>query len=125
MEAYKTIFDTWRSQVDSSATQQLLRGLRDRSGWRTSAAGEWFSAVAGRRWIVFRSGFFLTLIWYRSTKTTQAYVRHWWDSISAIEDGLARFDFARQQETRGKDEYRKLLRQTAWISLVSLGFFFS
>ncbi len=50
-------------------------------------------------------------------------MRHWWDSILAIEDGLAPFDFARQLETRGKDEYRKLLPQIpilfgiAWLLL--------
>jgi hypothetical protein len=129
MEVYKTIFDTWRSQVDSSWQRSNYF-----AAFEIAAVGGSWVLVSGLArlpvgaGIVFSvGGFLLTVIWYRSTKKTQAYVRHWWQSMLAIEDGLAPHDFARQLEAKGDDEYRRLLPRipilfgTAWVLLFITG----
>jgi hypothetical protein len=125
LEVYKTIFETWRSQVDSSWQRSTYFAAFEIA----AVGGCWLLVSDFRRLpvgagIVFSvGGFLLTRIWYRSTRKTQAYVRHWWESMLDVEDGLAPYDFARQLEARGEDEYRKLLPQIpilfgiAWVLL--------
>src|ERR1039458_4861270 len=112
IEAYKTIFDTWRSQVDSSWQRSSYFAAFEIA----AIGGCWFLVSGGTKLPVGAGvlcsigGFLLTMIWYSSTKKTQDYVRHWWRSILAIEQGLALspYDFAQQLEKQGRDEYRKL-----------------
>jgi hypothetical protein len=128
MEVYKAIFDTWRSQVDSSWQRSNYF-----AAFEIAAIGGCWLLVSGEKrlpvgvGILFSAGgLWLTWIWYRSTKKTQAYVRHWWDSLMKVEDWLALspYDFARQLERKGGEEYRRLLKQipllfgVAWIVLL-------
>ena len=74
-------------------------------------------------------GLILTLTWHSSTKKTQDYVRHWWNSLIDLERSLnlAPHDYAQQLEKAGNDEYRKLpiriplLFSAAWILLLVVG----
>lgn len=129
---YKTIFDTWRSQVDSSwqrSTYFAAFEIAAIGGCWLLASGEKLLPV-GAAIVVSVGGLLLTLIWYLSTKKTQEYVRHWWESVLAIENGLlptpSPYNFAQQLDRKGKDEYRKLLPgipvlfSAAWIALFTL-----
>ncbi|MFZ1084413.1 MAG: hypothetical protein WAN35_05575 [Terracidiphilus sp.] len=134
LDLYKTIFDTWRSQVDSS--------------WqRSSYFAAFETAAIGGCWLLIRDNSFLsvgaaiafsfgavllTTVWYFSTVKTSMYVRHWWDSIIAIETKLKmniqHYDFASQLESKPKcfPKYRYLVQAIpilfgmAWISLFTL-----
>jgi hypothetical protein len=129
MEVYKAIFDTWRSQVDSSWQRSNYFAAFEIAAlggcWLlVSDEKRLLPVVAGIAFSI--GGLCLTWIWYRSTQKTQAYVRHWWDSLIEIENGLAlnAYAFAQRLETKGKDEYRKLLKKIpllfgiAWVLLL-------
>jgi|SRR6266567_564447 len=95
------------------ATQHLLCRFRDCSTRRLLVSDEKKLLSVGTGIAFSVGGLLLTRIWYRSTKKTQAYVRHWWDSLIKVENGLSlnTYAFAQQLESQGKDEYRKLLTQ--------------
>jgi hypothetical protein len=131
MEMYKTIFDTWRSQVDSSWQRSSYF-----AGFEIAAIGGCWLLVSNKEplslgaGIVFSiGGLILTLTWHSSTKKTQDYVRHWWNSLIDLERSLnlAPHDYAQQLEKAGNDEYRKLpiriplLFSAAWILLLVVG----
>ncbi len=78
-------------------------------------------------------GLVIAIIWYHSTNKTWAYVRHWWDSIRAIEADLALrpYDFAERLESKQSlqrsTQYRNLVRAIpilfifAWALLFLIG----
>jgi hypothetical protein len=136
LNLYKTIVETWRSQVDSS--------------WQRSSYFAAFETAAfGGCWLLVRDnallsigaaiafsfgGILLTTIWYCSTIKTSGYVRHWWKSIIAIEAdlrmNLQHYDYARQLDSKQKcfpiPKYRCLVQAipllfgTAWVALFLL-----
>ena len=123
MDVYKIIFDTWRSQVDSSWQRSSYF-----AAFEIAAIGGCWFLVSGRK--IFQAGsglafsfggLILTVIWHLSTKKTQTYVRHWWDSIRAIEKALALspYDFAQQLESQQENaagvKYQMLVR---WIPIL-------
>jgi hypothetical protein len=117
MDLYKTVFDTWRAQVDSSWQRSSYF-----SAIETAAIGGCWLMVSAKDALQIGTsigfsigGFLLTMIWYCSTKKTWGYVRHWWDKIREIEAELALgpYDFAQQleskQERDGGVRYKTLL----------------
>jgi hypothetical protein len=104
MKVYKTIFNTWRSQVDSSWQRSTYFSTFEIAaiggGWYVVSRPEKLQVLAGIGFAV--GGFLLTIIWLVSTKKTSEYVRHWWDSIREIERALALspHDYAQQLETK-------------------------
>src|SRR5258708_17300276 len=104
MGVYKAIFDTWRSQVDSSWQRSNYFAAFEIA----AIGGCWLLVSDEKRLLPVAAGIafsigglWLTRIWYRSTKKTQAYVRHWWESLIEVENGLGlnAFAFAQQLET--------------------------
>ena len=131
MDVYKTIFDTWRSQVDSSWQRSNYFAAFEIAAiggcWLLVSAKDTLPVGTGLGFSV--GGLLLTMIWFCSTKKTWGYVRHWWDKIRDIEADLALspYDFAQQleskQERDGDVRYKTLLLgipflfSLAWIAL--------
>jgi hypothetical protein len=134
LDLYKTIVDTWRSQVDSSWQRSSYF-----AAFETAAIGGcWLlardnsSLSVGAAIAVSFGGILLTTIWYCSTIKTSGYVRHWWKSIIAIEADLRmdiqHYDFASQLESKPKcfPKYRCLVQAIpllfgmAWAALFIL-----
>jgi hypothetical protein len=133
---YKTIFDTWRSQVDSSWQRSNYF-----AAFETAAIGGCWLLVSSHRRLSIGAaiafsvgGLLLTAIWYVSTVKTWYYVRHWWDSIATIEKTLALDPFNFVEKLEAKKEkpwscvpYRYLVRAIpfifgiVWLSLLILG----
>ena len=110
MDLYSTIFDTWRSQVDSSWQRSGYFAAFETAAiggcWLLVAHGAllWDWAAIGFSF----GGLLLTAIWYLSTCKTWGYVRHWWDAIIQLEGALAlaerQHDFATRLDL--KNEHR-------------------
>ena len=128
---YQTIFETWRSQVDS---------YRQRSAY--FAAFE-TAAIAGC-WDVLRQnktlwvgillailGSFLTFAWIYNNHKVHKYVVHWWDSLRKLEKQLHMdaegTDFVTQQQGGGFPPYSMLVQVVpvlfliGWLSLFVWG----
>lgn len=131
MEVYKTIFDTWRSQVGSYWQRSNYFAAFETAAiagcWHLAGSSHLLEAGAGAGLCLL--GIWLTGVWYQSNKKTHAYVRHWWDAIRKTEEqlGLAPSDFAQQLELaqelgrQGKSggQYRDLIQQVPKIFLVA------
>ncbi len=126
MEVYKTIFDTWRSQVDSSWQRSSYF-----AAFEIAAIGGCWLLVSGDRRLPIEAGigfsvggFLLTVIWAVSTSKMHEYVRHWWDSIQKIEAALALspHDYAEQLEFK-REQARSILPYK--LLVVSIPFVFS
>jgi hypothetical protein len=141
MGVYKTMFETWRSQVDSYWQRSSYFAV-----FETAAVSGCWILVSGSRLVEILAGLalsilgtLLTVVWHYSNKKTHTYVRHWWDSVRKIEArlNLAPNDFAEQltqaQEIRhqrdGGIQYRDLIQRVpllfgiAWavLFLVAVG----
>jgi len=111
LEVYKTIFATWRSQVDS----YWQRSNYFAAFGTAAIAGSWYlvnrSAMPdlGASLLLSMLGIWLTIVWYRSNKKTHMYVRHWWDSLGRIEQRLriAPSDFAQQLELGQEEQHQR------------------
>jgi len=135
IEVYKTIFDTWRSQVDSYWQRSNYFAL-----FETAAVGACWHLVSGSHKLEVGAGvglsvlgICLTFVWYRNNAKTHGYVRHWWDSMGKIEAqlNLTPNDFASQldrkqdeeHKERGGWEYRDMIQKVpilfgvAWVAL--------
>lgn len=132
MEVYKAVFETWRSQVDSSWQRSNYFAAFETAG----LAGGWL-LVSGSRIVevlacsIFSSlGIALTVVWYKNNKKVHTYVRHWWDSVRKCEKELklAPYDFAEKleehQEKQKMVQYRELIQWLpklfgiGWIALL-------
>jgi hypothetical protein len=87
MEIYKTLFETWRSQVNSYWQRSNYFAV-----FETAAlAGCWSLMEHGHLWMgLFGAGLgiCLTIVWWSSNSTVHSYVVYWWEAIKAIEHKL-------------------------------------
>ncbi len=136
MDVYKTLFETWRSQVDSYWQRSNYFAV-----FETAAVSGCWILISGSRMVEIVAGLVLsilgiglTMVWHHSNDKTHTYVLHWWDSIRNIETrlNLAPNDFAEQltqaQEIRhqrdGGIQYRDLIQRVpllfgiAWAALL-------
>lgn len=115
MEVYKTIFETWRSQVNSYWQRSNYFAAFETAAiagcWHLASSSRLLEAGASVGLCVL--GIWLTVVWYLSNDKTHTYVRHWWNAIGKLEEqvGLAPNDFARQLELqrRGGCRYSRLI----------------
>jgi hypothetical protein len=128
MEIYKTLFETWRSQVNSYWQRSNYFAV-----FETAAlAGCWSLMEHGHLWMgLFGAGLgiCLTIVWWSSNSTVHSYVVYWWEAIKAIEhklllqnDGL---DFVSRHSGSGRwPRYSHLVQivpvvfMVAWIGLL-------
>ena len=88
LEVYKTIFETWRSQVNSYWQRSNYFAV-----FETAAlAGCWSlmgqsHTVLGLLSVVV--GISLTIIWWGSNSAVHRYVEHWWNSLKIVEKQLS------------------------------------
>ena len=134
MGLYKTTLETWRSQVDSSWQRSSYF-----SAFEIAAIGGCWLLVSkdSLLWIGAAIGFsfgalLITMIWCLSTAKTWEYVRHWWDSVTELEDALGlgkqQRDFATRLEQKNKCGVRykwlvcgiPVLFELAWFALFVL-----
>jgi hypothetical protein len=136
MEIYRTIFETWRSQVDSYWQRSNYFAVFETAAlagcWYLMECKHWcmglFSAILG---------ILLTVIWLLNNSKVHTYVLHWWDSIKVIEGHLSledqQFDFARQLDRKPRGCVNRIpysclvqfvpgLFMIAWIGLLGYGF---
>src|ERR1017187_4444212 len=100
----KTLFETWRSQVDSywqrSNYFAAFETAAIAASWYLVSKSDELNVGAGL--VLSMLGIWLTVAWHQSNEKTHTYVRHWWDSIIRIEGRLgltpSSLDFARQLE---------------------------
>jgi len=92
VEVYKTVFETWRSQVESSWQRSTYFAAFEIA----AIGGCWLLVSDEKRLLPVAAGIafsigglWLTRIWYKSTTKTQAYVLHWWKGIIEVEKGLS------------------------------------
>jgi len=86
-EVYRTIFETWRYEVDSYWQRNNYF-----AAFETAAlAGCWYVVDHTHLWagLAFSIlGFASALIWFLTSMAVHRYVDYWWDSIKEIEDKL-------------------------------------
>jgi hypothetical protein len=120
-EVYRTIFETWRSQVNSYWQRQSFF-----AAFETAAlAGCWYVVEH----FYFRAGLAFSVLglssayaWYETTKASHRYIRYWWNSLAKIESHLSLsnygFDFVSKQT--GSDQESHL-----WGFFIPLLFIFA
>lgn len=129
-ELYKSILETWRSQVDSYWQRSNYF-----AAFETAAiAGCWhLHETTKARTVVVVSvlGVLLTVIWLLSNSATHSYVLYWWNALAKTEKKLpveAGFDFVTQHPgSGGLVPYSWLIQLVpiifaiAWLCLLGLG----
>jgi hypothetical protein len=128
-EIYKSLFETWRSQVDSYWQRSNYFAAFE----TVALAGCWHLLDKNHLWTAAALsllGVALTVTWFISNKKTHAYVRHWWRAILSVEGqlNLKPNDFATQIEEQRKACSYGVVIQTvpvlfgiAWVVLFLLG----
>jgi len=125
-EIYKTIFETWRYEVDSYWQRNNYF-----AAFETAAlAGCWYVVEHAYLWpgLVFSLlGLVSTMVWLVTSVAVHRYVDYWWKSIRKIEDKLSLnndgFDYATQNHGSGLHPSRlvlviPLLFAAAWIVIL-------
>lgn len=136
-ELYKTIFETWRFQIDSYWTRSSYFAV-----FETAAlAGVWqIYAPKGanlKTGMIFSLlGIGLTIVWYLNNRRTHRYVQYWWRALIDIEKNYdVRVNFVSEYEDRErldkipgkKFSYHTLIQSipglflVAWIWLLFFG----
>lgn len=128
MEQYKTLFETWRFQVNSYWQRTSYF-----AAFETAAiAGDWYiitgSRNAGAGVLASFLGFFLTLVWLLNNYKTHRYVEYWWKTLGEIDARVNKeYAFvARYPRSKGKLRMRysyvvqsvPTLFLAAWIYLI-------
>jgi len=133
MEIYKTIFETWRSQVDSWWQRSNYFAAFELA----ALAGCWHLVESGHLWTALLGsilGISLTIVWWSSNSAVHNYVDYWWASIRKIEQKVSLqdegFDFVGQHPgSHGWVRYSRLVQivpglfMAAWIVLVGYEFY--
>jgi hypothetical protein len=133
VEVYKTIFETWRFQVDSYWQRSSYFAAFETA----TIAGVWGVLEANRLWtgLTFSVlGLALTLIWFLNNAATHKYVLHWWNALKTVEEKLSLknygTDFVTQHEgSGGMVPYRILIQSVpgiftlAWAALFAWGLY--
>ncbi|MGD0001214.1 MAG: hypothetical protein ABSE21_14050 [Bryobacteraceae bacterium] len=86
-EVYKTIFETWRYEVDSYWQRNSYF-----AAFETAAlAGCWYVVEHAHLWpaLVFSLiGLASTIVWFVTSLAVHRYIRYWWKAIHGIEERL-------------------------------------
>ena len=131
VEVYKTIFETWRFQVNSYWQRSSYFAAFETA----TIAGVWGILEANRLWtgLAFSVlGLALTLIWFLNNRATHSYVLYWWSALKGVEEKLTLkkcgTDFVTQHEgSGGMVPYRILIQSVpgiftvAWATLLVWG----
>jgi hypothetical protein len=97
LEVYKTIFETWRYEVDSYWQRNSYF-----AAFETGAlAGCWYVVEHGYHGsgLAFAlAGLASTIVWWVTSIAVHRYIEYWWESVQKVEQKLALendgFDFA-------------------------------
>jgi hypothetical protein len=135
LEVYKSLFETWRFEVNSH--------------WQRSSYFAAFETVAvAACWELLKSrdapewpgpmlavlGLLLTAVWFLNNRKTHFYAVYWLDAVGAVERKLffeetgLQFATRIQQRQRGLIRHRHLVQAVpaiffvAWVTLLLLGF---
>jgi len=120
MEVYKTIFETWRSQVDSYWQRNTYF-----AAFETAAlAGCWYlveHSHPGMGMFVSILAIGITIVWLLSNSAVHSYIEYWLKAIMTIEKKLSLdeegFDFASKHPGSGA-----LIRYSTLVQLVPMLF---
>lgn len=123
IEIYKTICETWRSQVDS----YWLRSNYFAAFETAALGGCWYLIHNQKPRMGFLGtilGILLTIVWLRSNTTVHHYVEYWWGAIKEIEKKLSLsdegFDFASKHPGSGsRIRYSKLVQCVPWLFMAA------
>ena len=130
-ELYKTIFATWRSQVDSYWQRSNYFAVAETA----ALAGCWYIVEHHHPWpgLLFSLlGITLTIVWFLSSVAVHRYIDYWWKSIMKIEAKLSLrdegFDFVTKHP--GSRMHASILAKivpglflAAWIVILSFSIY--
>jgi hypothetical protein len=121
LEIYKTIFETWRSQVES-----YWRRSAYFAAFETAAIGASWHLLHEQLWAncaLSTLGVLLTLVWLYNNHKVHSYVNHWWSALERIERKLElernETDFVTQQKGGGFIPYHGLIQTVPAIFLIA------
>lgn len=87
-EVYRTIFETWRYEVDSYWQRNNYFAAFE----TVALAGGWYVVEHGHLWsgLAFSVlGLLSTIVWIITSIAVHRYIRYWWQSIKDIEAELS------------------------------------
>jgi hypothetical protein len=119
IEIYKTIFDTWRWQVDSYWQRSSYF-----AAFETAAiAGCWYLVEKKNSLGVLLAllGILLTAVWFLNNRKTHGYVEYWWKALGQLEANLGAEDatFVTRQSGSHYLPYRALVQAVPVIFLAA------
>lgn len=129
-EVYRTIFETWRYEVDSYWQRNNYFAAFE----TVALAGAWYVIEHRYYWsgLIFSLlGIASTIVWLVTSIAVHRYIKYWWQSIKNIEAALSledyKFAFATEHPGSGLHPSQlvhtvPLLFTTAWIVLLVLAF---
>lgn len=127
IDIYKSLFETFRWQVDSYWQRSSYF-----AAFETAAiAGCWYLLDKDNKWLwagfsVSILGTALTIVWFLNNHKTHAYVEYWWNALPLIEGPLG-VNLARGQRGGGCIRYSYLVQAVpvmfflAWSALLVWG----
>jgi hypothetical protein len=117
-EVYKTIFETWRYEVDSYWQRNNYFAAFE----TVALAGCWYVVEHCHLWSGLAFAFLgaaSTVVWFITSLAVHSYIKYWWKSIKKIETELllkdSRFDFATEHPGSG-------LHPSLWVHVVPILF---
>jgi hypothetical protein len=124
-DVYKTIFETWRFQVDSYWTRNAYFAAFETAAF----AGIWelYTAKHPHLYMGMAFSFFcicLTFIWFFNNRRTDQYVKYWWKTLIDIEEMNADpITFVSRYQRRAElykigdipISYHKLIQSIPWL----------
>ena len=126
-EVYKTIFETWRYEVDSYWQRNNYF-----AAFETAAlAGCWYVVEHTHLWSGLAFSFLglaSTIVWFSTSVAVHRYITYWWSSIQNIELELSLmnsgFDFARKHPGSGLHPSQlvhiiPILFTAAWVVVIA------
>jgi hypothetical protein len=117
-EVYKTIFETWRYEVNSYWQRNSYFAAFEVA----ALAGCWHVVEQAHRWsgLAFSfAGLVSTVAWLVTSVAVHRYISYWWESIKHIEGKLllvdSGFDFAKKHPGSG-------LHPSRWVHVIPVLF---